>query len=63
MLPKERIYKAISFDTPDRVPSIPKIWVDLAANLTKTDLRKVIEDPLTALRVIIDAAIKREIFR
>jgi len=57
MLPKERIYKAISFDTPDRVPSIPKIWVDLAANLTKTDLRKVIEDPLTALRVIIDAAI------
>jgi len=57
MLPKERIYKAISGETPDRVPSIPKIWVDLAANLTRTDLRKVIEDPLTALRVIVDAAL------
>jgi uroporphyrinogen-III decarboxylase len=57
MLPKERIYKAISGDTPDRVPSIPKIWVDLATNLTNTDLMKVIEDPLTALQVIIDAAL------
>jgi len=57
MLPKERIYKAISGETTDRVPSIPKILVDLAANLTKTDLKKVIEDPLTALRVIVDAAI------
>lgn len=57
MLPKERIYKAISGETPDRVPSIPKIWVDLATNLTNTDLMKVIEDPLTALQVIIDAAL------
>lgn len=60
MLPKERIYKTISGDTPDRVPSMPKIWVDLAANLAKTDLRKVIEDPLTALRVIVDAALMVE---
>jgi len=57
MLPKERIYKAISGKTPDRVPSIPKIWVDLAANITNTDLIKVIEDPFTALRVIVDAAL------
>ena len=57
MLPKERIYKAISGETPDRVPSIPKIWVDLATNLTNTDLMKVIENPLTALQVIIDAAL------
>ena len=57
MLPKERIYKAISGETPDRVPSIPKIWVDLATNLTNTHLMKVIENPHTALQVIIDAAL------
>ena len=57
MLSKERIYKAISGKTPDRVPSIPKIWVDLAANLNNRDLMEVIEDPLVALQVIIDAAI------
>jgi len=55
MLPEERIYKAISGDIADRVPSMPKIWVDLAANLTNTDLMKIIEDPLIALRVIIEA--------
>jgi len=57
MLPKERIYKAISGETPDRVPSIPKIWVDLAAQLSGTNLIEVIENPLLALQVIVDTAI------
>jgi hypothetical protein len=40
---------------PDRVPVVPKIWVDLAARLTGTPLLEVLRDPYTALRVIADA--------
>lgn len=57
MLPAERLYRAISGDIPDRVPAVPKIFVDSAANLTGTNLIQVIEDPLTALRVILDAGL------
>lgn len=42
---------------PDRVPNIPKIWVDLGARLTQTDLSEVIQNPLTALKVIVDATL------
>ena len=42
---------------PDRVPNIPKIWVDLGARLAQTDLSEVIQNPLTALKVIVDAAL------
>jgi hypothetical protein len=37
---------------PERVPVVPKIWVDLGARLTETPLTEVVADPLTALRVI-----------
>ena len=57
MLPHERIYLSISGKMPDRVPNIPKIWVDLGARLTQTDLSEVIQNPLTALKVIVDAAL------
>jgi len=57
MKPEERIYTAISCKVPDRVPVIPKIWVDLAARLTGTSLIEVIADPLTALRVIVEAGL------
>jgi len=57
MKPEERIYTAISCKTPDRVPVIPKIWVDLGARITGTSLIQVIADPLTALRVIVDAGL------
>lgn len=57
MLPKIRIYKAITGEVPDRVPSIPKIWVDLAAKLTNVDLIKVVKDPFIALKVILDAGL------
>lgn len=57
MLPHERIYLSISGKVPDRVPDVPKIWVDLGARLTQTDLLEVIQNPLTALKVIVDAAL------
>ena len=57
MKPEERIYRAISCKAPDRVPVVPKIWVDLAAYLTGRSLVDVISDPLTALRVIVEASL------
>ena len=58
MKPEERIYTAMSGKVPDRVPVVPKIWVDLAARMTGTPLTEVITDPLTALRVIVEAGFK-----
>jgi uroporphyrinogen-III decarboxylase len=57
MSPQQRLYRAFSGKTVDHIPFVPKIWVDLAANLTGTDLRAIIEDPLLAMKVIIDAGI------
>jgi hypothetical protein len=54
----QRVYRALSAGIPDRVPFIPKIWVDLAAAMTGTDLIEVVENPLTALRVLLDAALE-----
>jgi uroporphyrinogen-III decarboxylase len=61
MKPEERIYTAISCKVPDRVPVVPKIWVDLAARLTGRGLIEVITDPLTALRVILEAGLMCEV--
>ncbi len=52
----QRLYTALSGGKPDRVPTLPKIWVDLAAALTGTSLRNVIEDPATAMRIVVEAA-------
>ena len=57
MQPAERLFVTFAGGAPDRVPVMPKIWVNLAASLTGTPLRDVIEDPLTAMRVIVDAAL------
>ena len=53
--PADRLYTAISNRTPDRVPVLPKIWVDSAAFLTGTDLLEVISNPRTALDVVFEA--------
>jgi len=53
--PADRLYTAISNRTPDRVPVVPKIWVDSAALLTETDLLDVISNPQTALDVVFEA--------
>jgi hypothetical protein len=57
----QRFYIAINKGIPDRIPVVPKIWVDLAANLTETSLHDVIKSPETALRVIIEAGIMLEL--
>jgi len=49
------IMAALAGVRPGRIPFVPKIWVDLAAALTDTDIRTVIEDPLEALAVILKA--------
>ena len=55
---KERTYTAISGGTPDRVPVIPKMWVDLAANILGVDLKEIVTSPETALRVMTDAGLE-----
>ena len=57
MTPNERLANAFAGLAVDRVAYVPKIWVDLAANLTDTQLRSVIEDPRLAMQVIVDAGI------
>lgn len=54
----QRVRRTLSAGIPDRVPFIPKIWVDLAASLTGTELLEVVEKPSTALRVMLDAALE-----
>ena len=55
--PSKRFYAALCGEKPDRVPTLPKIWVDLAARLRSTGLRDVIEDAELAMRIIVDAAL------
>jgi len=57
MTPKERFYTALSGGMPDRVPTLPKIWVDLGTALAGTELREVVESSETAMRVVVDAAL------
>ncbi len=57
LLPAERVAMTFAGERPDRIPVAPKIWLDLAAALTGTDLRRAIAEPELAMRVIIDAAI------
>jgi hypothetical protein len=57
MTPSERLRIAFDRGIPDRTPVAPKIWVDLAAALTGTDLRRVVEDLQTALNVVADAGL------
>ncbi len=54
-IPIDRIYIAVSGKIPDRVPVVPKMWIDLAAIITDTDFRACIEDPMVSLKVLVDA--------
>jgi uroporphyrinogen-III decarboxylase len=47
-----RLKAALRSEPVDRVPVVPKIWVDFAAINTDTSLLDVVRDPLTALNVI-----------
>ena len=57
LTPPERLRRAFAGEDVDRVPFVPKIWLDLAAMLTNTDMRAVIEDPFLALKVMVDAGL------
>jgi len=57
MTATERFNRAISGGLPDRVPSFPKIWLDLAALLTGTELHHIIEDPFKAMELIVRAGL------
>lgn len=58
MSPDERLYVAVSGGIPDRVPAMPKIWVDLAAVLTGLDLLAVLADPEAALRAVVRSGLE-----
>jgi hypothetical protein len=53
--PAERVATALRGGRPDRVPFVPKIWVDFSARFCGVPLREVIEDPVAALEVILRA--------
>ena len=57
LTPPERLRRAFAGEAVDRVPFAPKIWLDLAALLTNTAMRAVIEDPFLALKVMVDAGL------
>jgi MtaA/CmuA family methyltransferase len=47
-----RFISALKGEKVDRVPVVPKIWVDFSAKVTCTDSKDVIRDPSMALKVI-----------
>ncbi len=59
--PAQRLYTALSNRAPDRVPVVPKIFVDSAARLTGTPILEVIQDPATALNVVLDAGLLTQV--
>jgi len=54
----ERFYTALSGLLPDRVPSFPKIFMDLGAALAGKGVREVIEDPRVAMEVLVNAGLQ-----
>lgn len=55
MTAAERLGRAISGAVPDRVPVVPKIYVDLAAILTGRALTEIVQEPVQALRALVEA--------
>ena len=61
MTKKERIHTVFSGGIPDRVPFVPKIWIDLAANLAGSNVIETIQDPLEVLRTIVEVGIDLDV--
>jgi len=55
MTASQRFHTAMTRGVPDRVPVVPKIYLDLAARLTDRDLRAMVDDPLDALWAVVEA--------
>lgn len=56
MTPPTRFYTALSGGMPDQVPTLPKIWLDLAAALTTTRLSDLMQVPGLAMKLVVEAA-------
>jgi len=54
----DRMYHSFSGKVPDRVPYLPKIWVDLACKITNTEFKSIINDPYAILEVMAKAYIE-----
>jgi uroporphyrinogen-III decarboxylase len=48
----ERFKTALRGGKPDRIPVAPKIWVDFAAKVANISICDILQNPVTALRVI-----------
>lgn len=55
MTAETRLYIAVGGGVPDRVPAVPKIWVDLAATLLDVSLTEVVSSPSVALEIVAEA--------
>lgn len=55
MTASQRFYTAIGRGVPDRVPVVPKIYLDLAARLTDRNLRNMVDDAGDALWALVEA--------
>jgi len=58
MTSAERLHIAISGGVPDRVPSFPKLFIDLAAKVTGKDLKSVLGNPMDILSILVEAGKK-----
>ena len=54
----ERLYTAISGKIPDRVPFLPKIWIDLACKINNTELENIFNNPYAILDELAKAYIE-----
>jgi uroporphyrinogen-III decarboxylase len=51
----ERVRTAVSGGIPDRVPSFPKIFIDLAARITGKETVSIVGDPMAILSTLVEA--------
>ena len=61
MHPRERVLTVLNHRLPDRVPFIPKIWIDLAANVLALPYVDVLNDPALGMLAIIRAALELQL--
>ena len=58
MQPRERFMCAMAGGTPDRVPVVPKIWVDLACRIMDVPFLDALNDPELGMKTVARANLK-----
>ena len=61
MTKQQRIETALNGGIPDRIPYVPKIWIDLASKLTNANLLEAIGNPLLVLETLVRAGIELDL--